>query len=401
MNLLGLAKVYGGITLVIISYAAPLPAVPRADITRAFEQFYNLDFDGCLAQFRRLAAQAPDEPELKNHVAQAILYREMFRAGALETELVTGGNAFLRRQKMNPTAEQQREFDETVEAAIRLAQRTLERNPNDTTALYALGVAHGLRANYNFVVRHAWIDALRDASTCRKYHNRVTELDPKKIDARMTQGVHDYVVGNLPWTYRALGFVAGFRGDKEQGIRTLEEVYAKGVDSKVDAAVLLATVYRRERRPSDAVPVLRWLIANYPRNFLFRLELAQMYSDLGDKKQALAAIDEVERLKRAGTAGYEQLPVEKVVYFRATVQFWYGDLDEALRNFQVVTKKAEELDPNTGVTAWMRLGQTYDLKGQRGDAVAAYKRAVAYAPGSYRAKESEGYLRSPYQRKQG
>ena len=45
-------------------------------------------------------------------------------------------------------------------------------------ALYTLGVAYGLRANYNFLVRKAWMDSLRDATTARKLHNRVTELIP-------------------------------------------------------------------------------------------------------------------------------------------------------------------------------------------------------------------------------
>jgi tetratricopeptide (TPR) repeat protein len=49
----------------------------------------------------------------------------------------------------------------------------------------------------------------------------------------------------------------------------------------------------------------------------------------------------------------------------------------------------------------MRLGQTYDLLGRRNEALQAYRKAIDYAPGSYRAKESEAYLRSPYQRKQG
>ena len=48
--------------------------------------------------------QQPDSPDAYNHIAQTILYREMFRTGALESELVTGANAFLRREKMNPSA---------------------------------------------------------------------------------------------------------------------------------------------------------------------------------------------------------------------------------------------------------------------------------------------------------
>jgi tetratricopeptide (TPR) repeat protein len=222
------------------------------------------------------------------------------------------------------------------------------------------------------------------------------EIDPKQVDARMIPGTHEYVVGSLPWHYRALGFLAGFHGSKATGIRMLEEVARDGVNSRSDAQVLLATIYRRERRPQEAVTLLKDLVRKYPRNYLFHLEMAQMYSDLGDKERALAAVADVERLKRAGTPGFDGVLDEKILYFRATIQFWYRDYDDALAGFRRVTAKAAQLDPNTGVTAWMRLGQTLDIKKQREEALRAYRGAITYAPASGVAEECQGYLKKPY-----
>jgi cytochrome c-type biogenesis protein CcmH/NrfG len=73
-------------------------------------------------------------------------------------------------------------------------------------------------------------------------------------------------------------------------------------------------------------------------------------------------------------------------------------LDAAITNLRKVTAKAHELDLNTGVMAWLRLGQSYDLRGNREKALDAYREAVRYAPGSEVAKESEGYLKEPYTR---
>ncbi len=70
-----------------------------------------------------------------------------------------------------------------------------------------------------------------------------------------------------------------------------------------------------------------------------------------------------------------------------------------LDNMKRVAAKAEDLDLNTGVLAWMRLGQIYDLKGQRSQALEAYHHAIDFAPDSDAAKESKGYLSSPYRRK--
>jgi tetratricopeptide (TPR) repeat protein len=365
-------------------------------VDAAFEHFYNLEFDAALEALSQLAERNPNDAELQNHVAQTLLFREMLRAGALETELVTGGNAFLRLPKMNPTAADQQRFYAAIDAALRLTGAALAVNANDVAALYSQGVAYGLRSNYRYLVTKGWLDALRDATAARKAHQRVMEIDPKRVDARMIPGTHEYVVGTLPWHYRALGFLAGFRGSKEHGIRVLEQVAREGEKNRSDAQVLLATIYRRERRPQEAVTLLKDLVRKYPRNYLFHLEMAQMYSDLGDKEHALAAVDEVARLKLAGTAGYDGLPSEKIVYYRATIQFWYRDYDDALAGFRRVTAKAAQMDPNTGVTAWMRLGQTLDLKQQRGEALKAYRAAIAYAPGSGVAEECDGYLKKPY-----
>src|SRR5579872_6437746 len=142
---------------------------------RGFEHFYNLEYDQALAEFEAAQRQDPQAIGPCNHVAQTLLYREMYRNGALETELVSGNNPFLRREKMNPTPEVQKQFTEAVEQAIGLANTRLEKNANDTSALHGRCIAYGLRANYNFLVRKAWRDALHDATEARKDCNRVTE----------------------------------------------------------------------------------------------------------------------------------------------------------------------------------------------------------------------------------
>lgn len=384
--------------VVCAALCARLGAVDSALDRRGFDHFYNLEFDEAVATFEKAVAAEPQSPDARNHLAQSILYREMLKAGALESELVSGGNAFLRREKMNPSAEDQRRFDESISRAISLAEARLQAKPDDTAALYALGISHGLRANYNFLVRKAWMDSLRDATQSRKYHQRITELDPTYTDALLVQGVHDYIVGNLPWHYKVLGFVVGFRGDREKGIRTLETVAAKGNRTRDDAAILLAVVYRRERKFGAAIALLDRLIPKYPRNYLLRLELAQMHSDNGDGEAALRAIAEVERLKKEATPGFARLPVEKILYYRGTVKFWYRDYPGAIADLQRATAKASELDPNTGVTAWMRLGQAHDLRGERARALECYRHAIAYAPDSGVAKECQGYLRRPFRR---
>jgi tetratricopeptide (TPR) repeat protein len=368
-------------------------------ISKGFDHFYNLEYEEAISEFQQQIAREPENPNAWNHLAQAVLYRELFKAGALESELVSGSNPFIRRERVAPTAETEKTFNDSLAKSMSMCQERIKVNPKDTTALYALGVAHGLRANYNFLVRKAWMDALKDATAARKLHNQVVALDPNFIDARLIQGVHDYVVGSLPWHWKMLGFVAGFRGDREEGVRTLKVVAEKGKLNHYDAQVLLAAIYRRERRPLDALPLLKPLTERFPRNPLFRLEAVQMYSDAGDKASALKILDQLEQMKHSGAPGMARVPLEKIYYYRGNLLFWYREFDAAIEQLRRVTPRASSLDLNTAVMTWLRLGQSLDMKGRRNEAIEAYKQAAAAAPQSEAARESRGYLSSPYKRK--
>jgi len=287
---------------------------------------------------------------------------------------------------------------DSLTRAMTLTEARLQTNSSDTAALYAQGVSYGLRSNYHFLVHKAWIDALRDATTARKAHNRVTELDPSNIDARLMQGVYDYVIGSLPPLWKTLGFLAGYVGDRNRGVDTLRQVAERGNTNKTDAAVILCAILRRERRPKETVPYILDLIQKYPRNYLLQLELVQMYGEFGEKDKALAVISQVDQLKKQRAMGYDRVPDETILYTRGNLLFWYNDLDHALADIQAVTARAGTLDLNTGVYAWLRLGQIYDLKGNRKEAVRAYNQTMVYAPGSDAANEALNYTLNKYKR---
>jgi tetratricopeptide (TPR) repeat protein len=372
--------------------------IAQPSVAEGFDHFYNLEYDEALAVFRAEVIRNPNSADTRNHVAQTILYREMFRSGALESQLVTGNNAFLRRPNLNVSAADEKEFLDSITRALAIADERLKVNPDDINALYWQGVSYGFRANYYFLVRKAWLDALKDSGAARKAHNRVTELDPTFVDARLIQGAYDYIVGSLNPLYRMLSFIAGYHGDRNRGIEILKLVADTGKLNRTDATVGLCAILRREHRPGETIPYILGLIEQYPRNFLLRLELIQMYGEFGDKDKALAVIADVERLKREGAPGYKQLQEEKIRYARGNLLFWYNDLDQSLEDIKAVTAHADLVDLNTGVYAWLRLGQIYDLKRDRLRAVAAYRKTMAYAPGSDAAKEAEEYSDNRYRR---
>ena len=383
--------------LAIAALAAPAWA-QESLVNQAYDYFYNLDFDEAIQTFQRAIEAKPTSPDLHNHVAQSIVFREMLRNGALESELVSGNNSFLRRPKLNPSPETEQWFLNEVAAAMSLADERLAANPNDPAALYAKGISFGLRSDYYWIVKKSWRDSLSDATAARRLHNRVSELEPNNVDARLVQGLHDYIVGSLPFMYKVLGFLVGIHGDKEKGIRTVQEVAQRGKDNAIDAEIFLCALYRRENQPAKSLPLVQDLIRRFPRNYLLRLELAEMNSLAGDEEHALAAMREVVALKNRNAPGYARVPWEQIYFREGTIEFWYREFDAALENMRKVTAAGDRLDLNTGAYAYLRIGQIYDMTNRRGQALAAYKSAIAFAPQAEAAQESRKYLSEPYRR---
>jgi tetratricopeptide (TPR) repeat protein len=148
-----------------------------------------------------------------------------------------------------------------------------------------------------------------------------------------------------------------------------------------------------------SLDLLKQAANRFPGNYLLRLEQIQMYSDLGNKDAALQVLTEVEQLRRNHAPGYDRLRPEKLDYIKGNLLFWYNDLDGALAALTQATQGARELDLSTRVMAWLRLGQTYDLKKNHAQAVKAYQNVIATAPNSAIADEAHGYLSEPYRGK--
>ena len=385
-------------------FSAPVSAAPpdkAALVAEGYDAFYNLEYEPALKAFEAALALDPADPELHNHLAQTLLFRELFRNGALESEIVTGNNSFVGRLNKEPLPDVERSFHSEIDLAIRLCNQKLAGNSRDPAAMHTLAVAMGLRANYGFLVRKSWVASLRDSSKAQKLEREVTALDPGNFDARLIQGAYDYIVGSLSWHMKVLGLVAGYRGDKQRGIATLEEVAEKGRDNHDDAEILLCALYRREGQPKRAIPRVLALTGRFPRNFLIRFELAQMCGAAGLRTEAMEVMLEIARLKMDNAPGYARIPDAKIAYETGNLQFWFGDLNGALENLRKATASAEgmkQLDLNTGALAFMRQGQILDLRQQHGEAVAVYRRAMEFAPEAEAAKESKKYISNPYRK---
>lgn len=86
-----------------------------------FTQFYNLEYDEALAMFVGEAERHPAAPGPCNHIAQTILYREMYRAGMLSSDFFVG-TKFVHQPKLPLSEADDRQLHDALNRAIGVCQ---------------------------------------------------------------------------------------------------------------------------------------------------------------------------------------------------------------------------------------------------------------------------------------
>src|SRR6202022_5082270 len=103
----------------------------------------------------------------------------------------------------------------------------------------------------------------------------------------------------LPAPLRLLARLAGFGGDRERGLRLVEDAARYASDTQANALFTLILLSNREARYDDALRVIGELQKRFPRNRLLWLEDGSTELRAGRPDQAKAALEEgMERLSR-------------------------------------------------------------------------------------------------------
>jgi tetratricopeptide (TPR) repeat protein len=272
--------------LLVLGGLLPAPAEVPVQ-SEAYSAFYSLDYDRALALFERETTQNPQNPEAWNHLAHGLLHRRLFLSGGMSSELVSSNESLLKRPKLAMPPDEEKRFIEAVERSMALCRERLKVRKDDPGALYALGVAHAHRAKYHLLVRKAHFDALRDGNRSRTQHNRLRQVDPAHPDALLIPGMHEYIASKLSPFVRLLAAMAGVSGNRDRAISLLEESVRRGQKTGVEARLLLALTFHREKQPDRALPLMRDLSTAFPRNYLYRGEVVLLHAHAGERDAAV------------------------------------------------------------------------------------------------------------------
>jgi hypothetical protein len=363
-------------------------------VHEVYEHFYILDFDGSLSRAEAVLRAHPQEPMAYGYVLMATVFRELYHQDLLDTTYYAHDN-FLTSKRNVPVPEATRQRIESLtDSGIKLCDDRIKANPNDKNAYFARGYIRGMHAVFITLVDHSYVAAARQGYAARNDSEQALKIDPDYSDAKMAVGIQKFAVASLPRWVRMVVGIVGVGGNKEQGLALLRDAATHGVVTKVESRTVLSLFLRHDGRYPEALAEQHGLAVEYPHNYLFRLEEANLTKDEGNGQGAIALYKEV--LADAGKLGY---------FIDARLQLaWFGladtergqnDIADAAENY---LKAAEQ--PNC--SDWLRkraqlnAGEMYDLLQQRAKAVGLYQMAASGGGDQSQSDAARRLMKTPY-----
>jgi tetratricopeptide (TPR) repeat protein len=373
----------------------PINLIPL--VREARVDFYNLNYDSALGRFETVLKANPQNPMAVDYVLTTIIFRELYHQDLLDTTYYAH-DSFLTSKRNVPVPEATRQrIEDLTNRAIDLCDQQIHDNPNNTNAYFARGYARGMHAAFITLADHSYISAAHQGFAARSDSEQTLKLDPGYADAKMAIGIQQFAVASLPRVLRFMIGMTGVTGNKEKGLRLLRESAAQGVVTPVESRTALSLFLRHDARYPEALDVERGLAEQYPHDYLFQLEVANITKDSGNGPAAIAAYKAI--LTDAAKPGYFFDPRLHMAYFGlADTQRGQNEITDAAKNYLAAAAQPSCSD-------WLRrraqlnAGEMFDLLHNREEAINQYRQASAGGGDQSQADAARRYLKTPYSSK--
>lgn len=353
-------------------FVAALVAPARAELTLppdvmqyatvGINGVYSLDFDTAQANIQKVFAQYPDHPFA--HFGNAMIAWSRY-----EYEFETSDD------------HQRKIFEQILDDSIDGIKRWIKQHPNDSNGYMGIGALYGLRALFNMRNRN-WVTSYFAGRKAISNLEKSLELDPTYYDAYFGLGIYQYFAGTLPSVIKILARIVAIKGNPQQGVAYLNLARQKAHFTADSAKLILIEVQNTRNSPfyapEKSLEYIRQLRAKFPTNPLMHyVEIICLY-ETGHYEDVTAQANEF--LKHIGkNKFYKDIYIPRAYTALGTVQMTQGNFEQARVLFEEGQRKVQGQEPSRwGVWNALRLGQVYDVLGQREQAKAQYKYVLSF-----------------------
>jgi tetratricopeptide (TPR) repeat protein len=373
-------------------HADPLDFDPT--VREGMNHFYNLDYDGAISRFDKVIAEHPNEPMAYAFDLVATIFRELYHQDLLDTTYYAHDSFLTTGRKVDIPGASRERIEFLCNKVNDLSDERIKKNPNDANAYFARGYARGLHAAFITLADHSFVGAARQGLAARGDSEAALKIDPNYYDANMAIGIQQFAVASLPRLVRMVVGIAGVGGNKEKGLDLLKIAASKGVVTSVEARTTLSLFLRHDARYPEALAVQHGLATEFPHDYLFRLEEANLAKDEGNGPLAISTYKTV--LGDAKKPGYFVDPRLQMAWFGlADTERGQGDIEHAAEHYLEASNQ-----PNC--SDWLRkraqlnAGQMLDLLHKRSEAMAEYRKAASGGGDQSQVSAAKKYLDSAY-----
>ncbi|WP_017733423.1 tetratricopeptide repeat protein [Nafulsella turpanensis] len=283
-------------------------------------------------------------------------------------------------------------FKDYLHQTVQHSEVYLARKQDETLASFLALSAHSLLTRFH-ADKGDYMAAIGEAKEAYSYMKEAFELAGSYNEFNFPVGLYNYYREKYPELHPVYKpFMFFFRsGDKNKGIRQLEQASRENIFTKPEATVFLVQIYLYyENKPKEALRNIRRLQQEFPQNRLFKAQLAEAYIANGQYQPIRPHIQYLLQqpepfFKMAGEL-FEGLYLEKQL----------KDYEQALNSYTSALETGKSLNYMADVyrsMAYAGLGRIYHHRQQAKQARAAYKKALEYAAFEYPVKpEAKTYL---------
>lgn len=243
----------------------------RQTIGKALDHLYNFEFAAAEPYIRQLQTRYPQHP-----------VGWVLRASQLQWQYFP--------LKGNPTATAQ--FVDAASKALDLCEKRLDRDDNDTEAIFFALTAHGYMAlKYNN--EHEQMKAVSESRRAYRYMKDGFKLMDKNPEFYFSTGLYNYYVERYPIEHPIVKPLMVFfqNGDMPLGIQQMETAAKRGIFTRPEANYYLAHIFlKHENQPGRALAYLKSLTAQHPGNPLYAMldtEALLLTGQYGEAQSAL------------------------------------------------------------------------------------------------------------------
>lgn len=389
LSIVGTCALAAGTTVL---HTDPLNSDPL--VKDGLNHFYNLDYEGALQRFEALDRTHPRNPMAMDYILTVVIFRELYHQDLLDTTYYAHDSFLSSKRDVDVPAAIRQRVEDLTDGVVSICDQRVKANENDKDAYFERGYAKGLHAAFITLVDHSFTSAARQGYASRSDSEHALKIDPDYADAKMAVGIQQFAVASLPKLVRMMVGIVGVGGNKEKGLDFLRDAAAHGVVTNISSRTVLSLFLRHDARYREAIEVQHGLAAEFPHDYLFRLEEGNLTKDAGDGPGAIRIYMQV--LEDAKKPGYFTDARLQMTWFGlADTQRGQNDIRDAAQNYVIASQQ-----PNC--SDWLRkraqlnAGEMFDLLHDREQAVKLYRMVSGGGGDQSQADMAKKYLKEPY-----